>query len=236
MPIKKPIKAKPASKKLSGRMLHFKNHFGSSAKSKLGILTHGERFLEGFKPAFFKGKKTYLIDLRKSPFESPLSVSVIFNRHGGGNKVVEDVAFEARLSFTKTSVVVMAFQGTRRNLSEIREFEEIVKEPIANALLREVENQAKANGYKEIKIRGPEALESYNYPNVYDSLRYRGKTLWEKRKYDNLTAAEEKEFSEIIKTEEKKIQTRMTKIYGDVATALGYKKQKGYFVKKIVRN
>ena len=127
----------------------------------------------------------------------------------------------------------MAFQGHRKSLAEIREFESVTREPIANALLREVEQQAKKNGYKEIKIRGPEQLESYNYPHVNDSLRYRGKTLWEKKKYNVLNAAEEKEFQEIVTRESNKIRARMTKIYSDVANALGYKKQNGDYIKKL---
>lgn len=227
MLVKKP-RFKKKSLKDTKRIVHFKTLFGDQKGTN--IFNYGTNFLNKFKPSLYKGKNTFLIDIRKSFYESPLSISLVFNRKIK-NKLFEDIAFETRLKFEKKTIIITAFQGKRESLEAIKEFEKIVRMPIANYIILEIESQAKKMGYKKIKINNPKNLESYSYPHVDDSLRYRGKTLLKKHREGILNETEKKELQKYREIEKKRIQKRIKKMYFEVAKKLGYKYDGKYYTK-----
>ncbi|MEK6958935.1 MAG: hypothetical protein AABW59_02710 [archaeon] len=226
-PLKKKIQALPATERLA----HFQRMLGAS--KKFNYMTGGAKFIENFKHSLYRRRHTFLVDLRKSLFETPLSVAVLMNK-GRDRKVgKEDMLFEARLAFSGKTVIVKAFQGYRGKTSEIKEFEEVVKTPIANYIIKEIEDQSRALGYKQVKIIMPRGLEAYHDPNFYTSLRYRAKTLSNEKLIRNLTPAENREFQSLLNIERNKVKQRIEKLYYSVAMGLEYKSEGNYFVKKL---
>jgi len=213
------------------RLAHFQRMLGTS--KKFNYMTGGARFIENWRHSLYKGRKNFLIDLRKSYYESPLSVAVIYNKSERKRGDKEERLFEARLAFSGKTVIIKAFQGFRGQTEQIKDFENTVKEPIANHVIREIEAQAKELGYKQVKIIMPRGLEAYHDPNFYTSLRYRAKTLYNERLLRDLSPAEEKEFRGLLEVERERVKQRIEKLYYGVAMGLQYKAEGNYFVKKL---
>ncbi|MDO8537778.1 MAG: hypothetical protein Q7S21_02735 [archaeon] len=102
-----------------------------------------------------------MIDLSETTLESPLAIAISISGSNYNKKIGK-----AKISFKKDQVIVNAIQGTKGKSKELREFEEIVSMPWAHYLITELENQARENGYKIVKIVRPEKM-IYNIESRY---------------------------------------------------------------------
>ncbi|MDD3083717.1 MAG: hypothetical protein PHP82_01715 [Candidatus ainarchaeum sp.] len=116
------------------------------------------------------------------------------------------------IGFEKNTLVIESIQGTRGLNTHLNKFRRIEDkksgktkgEHAFNFLLQQIESHAKKQGFKEVKIRVPESLYSYWFPNL-----------------------------EKVGLNQKQIQTKMKILYEKVATSCKYVRKGNFFVKKI---
>jgi hypothetical protein len=213
----------------------------------------GKAFLSSFPTRFYKGKKgTFVVDLERGNFEAPMQVSLVTNTHiriGKKYGRVKVEAFTVKLDFYKDTVKITGIQGGENASGPIREFQELAGMPIPNFLIQQIEEHARAQGYKKVQILRPEQSVHINSLPGFQTDRIiartaRGRELLDKwtrsRKYykgkriRGLTKSEHAELDELRKKAFKKVITARKKLYVDTANALGYAPMKNWFEKSLV--
>ena len=86
----------------------------------------------------------------------------------------------------------------------MNEFRRLSKKPVLNYLMEKLEKEARENGFKEIKIRIPETMYFYEFPNLENT---------------NLTAEE--------------IRLHMKTFYAKIANEHEYKRKGIFYVKSL---
>jgi hypothetical protein len=191
----------------------------------------GKRFINNFQHSFWKGHHTYLIDLRRSFQGSPIAVALQFNSREG--EAHTKVAFEARLEFKKNEVFITALQGKNGKARQVKEFEGLVHMPISNYLIKEIEKQAKTNGYHRVVFLAPESMSSYQNPSPLHELNSRGEALMKKFSEKGLSKGEKEELNQILEHTKEKIRKRIFRMYTFAARDLEYTRVGHVFVKNL---
>jgi hypothetical protein len=213
----------------------------------------GKEFLSNFPTTFYKGKKgTFVIDLKRTNWESPLQVSLITNapiQVGKQHTHTEIEAFSIKLDFYKDTVKIVGIQGGENASGPIREFESLAGTPIANFLIQLIEEHAKKQRYKKIKIMKPETnihmetVMPHQYHRVM-SRTSRGRalvkklkalqTIFEKgKKKIKMTREEVEEYKKLKEEAKQKIIESRKKLYTSTAKALNYTPTKNWFEKTL---
>ncbi|MDD4251363.1 MAG: hypothetical protein PHX27_04195, partial [Candidatus ainarchaeum sp.] len=209
------------------RAKYFLEHVKQSGHAKKYVAS--EKFLEKFKFSLHRTRHgNFLIDLKRNVTNTPISVALVFNKAKLHNH--NEIAYEARVRFFKKKVIVESIQGTK-HLTEIRDFEKHTGLPTSRFLLQEIIKQAKQSGYKNVLLRRPETHPSYKKPYWQVELKKSEKILLDKVLFKE---ANKKEMAQMETIKEKTIntiRTRMKKIYENVATAEGFKRERTFFVK-----
>jgi len=213
----------------------------------------GRPFLGTFPSFFYKGRTgTFLVDLRRGNWESPIQVSLLTNacfKTGKFEERPEVEAFNIKLDFYKDTVKIVGIQGGENASQFIREFESLAKTPAANFLIQLIEDHARKQGYKRIQIIRPEnnAHMKTTFPHQYHRLMSRtsrGKALVKKlealqkppkkgEKRVKMTREEVDEYKHLKKEAKQKMIEQRKKIYTETADALGYIPAKNFFEKTL---
>ncbi|MBI4043900.1 MAG: hypothetical protein HY393_03800 [Candidatus Diapherotrites archaeon] len=167
------------------------------------IIRYGATFLATHQKKTLHTKEgpSYEIALGASGNESLVGLRITHENHSFPHFVLQ-------LGFERKTIIVEAMQGQRPQ-NEIRALNHALGEPCANRLLRELEEHARKNGFKTIKIRTPESLHYYQWP---------------------LASAKDKEEKE---RKVKAIRASMHALYGLVAKTMGYKKKGAFFIRTL---
>ena len=200
------------------------------------ISLYGRKFINGFVWSRHRGKQTYLVDLKSVWGEASLAVAVHFLKEAPGKPPEQRTAFEARIRFEPKSVIIEAIQGERNAVEQIRDFESVVGEPIADFVVKEIEAQARALGYKKSFLVKAEGLEDYVFPVVDGVLPNRIKRIIHDAQ-SNLRPFTKEEYAQIQAARKEalpRVQAQMKKLYDGVAQKRGYKETDGpYLVKTL---
>ncbi|MFA6064940.1 MAG: hypothetical protein WCW44_00060 [archaeon] len=226
-----PAAVKKENTRTQTRWKIFRPSMIAARESTENYVKFGKRFINNFKHHTLKGEHEFAIDLHRSFRGSPISVSLAFNTLG--EEVHTRIAFEARVEFNKNEVFITALQGKPGKARQIKEFEEIVKMPITNYLVLEIEKQAKANGYSRVVFPTPEVMASYKSPNPLGGLNERGKELAAKFSEKGLSDKEKTELNHLLDQARERIRRRIHRTYTYVARDLGYTHQGHIFVKEL---
>lgn len=206
------------SPRFRGLRAHIENTLVMSKQgnvTKHEIIRYGSRFLATFPEYTIPGAKRsrYKIQISPSTFESPVSVALKLVSTAKlpekGMRPAEkapeippvDIA-EAGLGFREHAVIIESLKGVKDFQSHLDRFKRMNDNiPWAEHLVGQVENHARSTGFREVRIRKPEA------------------SFW----YDHLKIKSPEEAE--------KIRTRMNRLYSGVATKMGYRSVGDFFVK-----
>jgi len=198
------------------------------------ISLYGRKFINGFRWSRYKGKQAYLVDLKSAWGEASLAVAVHFLKETPGKPSEQRTAFEARIRFEPKSVIIEAIQGERNAVEQIKDFEKVVGEPIAAFIVKEIETQARALGYKKSFLVKAESLEDFVFPVVDGVLPNRIKKIIQDAQSD-LRPFTKEEYAQIQAARKEalpRVQKQMKKLYDGVAQSRGYKETDGPYREK----
>jgi len=131
-----------------------------------GILKFGKQFLISFKERTVVEGKTGSITVKvaSARYESP--VAIVLERKQKSNRALARVIASAKLGFEKEAVIVEALQGGYKVIGSLEQVKLKTGMPWASFLLKQVEEHARENGFKAVKLRRPETLHYYQAPFV----------------------------------------------------------------------
>ena len=173
-----------------------------------------KKFIGTFEAGLYKGKRTYLVDLRPTTMEGPFGVALITGDkrlYNGETQSYEEHLMEIKLNTHHNTLVIGAIQGKEGARKELADFASVVGESAQNHLIKIVEDQAIKSGFAWIAIPKAETLQAYKHPVFH------GRKL------------SEKELARRIKWQ----RTHLRNLYKKVAESLGYTEKGEWFVKEL---
>ncbi len=227
--VKKTTKQIQIDKVKSQRARFFLTH--AKMASSLAKYKSAKNFLANFKPSFFRTRRaTFMVDLVRGLYPTPVSVALKFNPTLKGNAA--EHIYEARIRFKDKKVIVESVQGSAF-IEQIRDFENSVGLTASRFLLREIITNAKKNKYNQVLLRRPKTHPSYKNPSIEFALSKRGRELRDKILFEESTPTERKEFEQIKIETTSRIRANMIKVYENMALGEGFKRKKDYYIKEL---
>lgn len=197
--------------KVYGRQPKWPGPQSSSAGDEL-IIRYGLAFLRRF-PVLRLNNGLIRIHLFESEFESPIGIGVFF-REKRDQKPKDTCTGMIKLGFEKDTVIVEAMQGMPNSIRQIDKINRFLQQPWANFIISVIEKHAKKKGYKQVKIRKAETLHYFQKPYI-------------KNKHSLSTIK--------YQVAVNRVQAQMKKRYHETALTLGYREEKYYYVKDLLR-
>lgn len=200
------------------------------------IRLFGKKFVENFRHSFVAfptGKPRFLVDLSVQNLVTPFCIGVYIS---SSERAYQEVCI-VRIDFSKNSVIAKEIQGNIGYSRELKELEQLTGMPWGNFLIAKLEEQAKRNGFKYVRITIPQRLKWYRSPIVDNMPEYYKFANRLNVIYEDGQNMEYKEYKKRLREQQekvrKKVRQRLRKLYESIAKSRGYKRQGDYFVKRL---
>ena len=174
--------------------------------STRALRTIGRMFIERFPTRVVN---TIGIRLNGDVYESPIGIHLTV-----GGPTMPVLRASAKIGFDCGAVIIEGIQGVSESGNELKQATERLGKPWPNYLLEMVEENARACGFHQVRIRRPETLYWVQQPVQY-----------------NIKSRENEKITN--EAEKRALQKQIIGFYAIIAKKMKYKKQGDYYVKEL---